>query len=170
VDIRLDERSGELLVLEVNAQCGLSASDSSTVGSLLNLSGQPMPPVIERILRHGMNRIFGAASLRQAQATPSLPRGNATPSVPRLFVPVFIAHAEQDGQLVNPEYEDPWYRDEIDGWMRSINCDWEWIAISPSNLDTEVARVRELNRHRRTVVLNLCDGDDVNGYPGLSVV
>src|SRR5688572_18570970 len=75
VDIRLDERTGELLVLEVNAQRGLPASDASTVGSLLALCGQPMPPVIERILRHGMTRASGAA-----KATP--------------YVHVFIAHAE----------------------------------------------------------------------------
>jgi D-alanine-D-alanine ligase len=144
VDIRLDERSGELLVLEVNAQCGLSASDSSTVGSLLNLSGQAMPPVIERILRHGMHR--------------------------RLFVPVFIAHAEQDGRLVSPEYEDARVREEIDGWMRTLNCEWEWVAISNSTLQAAIEKVAHLSRQRRTVVLNLCDGDDINGYPGLSVV
>ena len=151
VDIRLDERSGELLVLEVNAQCGLSASDSSTVGSLLNLSGQAMPPVIARILKHGLARQHGA------------PEG--TP-----YVPVFIAYAEQDGRLVSPEYEDSSVRDEIDGWMRSLKCDWDWVAISHSNLQSEIEKVARHNRHRRTVVLNLCDGDDVNGYPGLSVV
>ena len=161
VDIRRDERSGELLVLEVNAQCGLSATDTSTVGSLLNLSGQPMPPVIERILRHGMARALSGAPK-------GTPYGQQEQS--RLFVPVFIAHAEQDGQLVNPEYEDPWYRDEIDGWMRALHYDWEWVAISNSNLHSEIEKVAQFARHRRTVVLNLCDGDDVNGYPGLSVV
>jgi D-alanine-D-alanine ligase len=145
VDLRREERTGELFVLEVNAQCGLSATDSSTVGSLLNLSKQPMAPIIERILRHGMRR--------------------STP-----YIPVFIAHAEEDGRLVNPECEGPEVRAEIDGWMRALGCDWEWVAISNSNLDAEIARVRDLSRQRPTVVLNLCDGDDVNGYPGLSVV
>lgn len=158
VDIRLDERSGELLVLEVNAQCGLSTSDSSTVGSLLNLCGQPMPPVIERVVRHGMARA------KQAMGA------NVPPEHSRPFVPVFIAYAEQDGRLVNPEFEDPAARTEIDGWMRSLGCDWEWVAITASTLTTEIERVRELSSQRQTVVLNLCDGDDVNGYPGLSVV
>lgn len=144
VDIRLDEPSGELLVLEVNAQCGLSTDDNSTVGSLLALSKQPMPPVIERILRHAMNR--------------------------RPFVPVFIAYAEQDGQLVSPEYEDSWVREEIDGWMQALHCDWEWVAISNSNVQAEIEKIKNLHRQRNVVVLNLCDGDDVNGYPGLSVV
>ena len=109
MDIRLDEPSGQLQVLEVNAQCGLSTSDSSTVGSLLNLCGQAMPPIIERVLKHGMGR-----------------------AVP-LFVPVFIAHAEQDGQLVNPEYEDAWVREEIDaGWVAPLRLGMG--GISNSNL------------------------------------
>jgi D-alanine-D-alanine ligase len=151
VDIRLDEHRGELLVLEVNAQCGLSASDSSTVGSLLNLGNQSMLPVVERILRHGMRR------------------GSEAPGL-RLFVPVFIAYAEEDGRLINPEFEDPSVRTEIDGWMQEMDCDWEWVAVSPSNLAAQIERVVEVSRRRPTVVLNLCDGDDINGYPGLSVV
>jgi D-alanine-D-alanine ligase len=149
VDMRFEERTGELFVLEVNAQCGLSATDSSTVGSLLNLSKQPMPSIIERILRHGMTR------------------GSSEP-VP--YICAFIAHAEVDGQLISPEYSGPEVRAEIDGWMRALECPWEWVAISHSNLKSEVERVRELSRRRPTVVLNLCDGDDVNGYPGLSVI
>ena len=56
VDIRLDERSGLIHVLEVNAQCGLSSDDSSTVGSMLRLSGVSVVDLIARVLRHGMNR------------------------------------------------------------------------------------------------------------------
>lgn len=88
----------------------------------------------------------------------------------RPFVSVFIAYAECDGRLTSPEYDDPSVRAEINGWMRSLGCEWEWVAISASTLEAEVNRVREHQQRRRVVVLNLCDGDDVNGYPGLSVV
>ncbi len=88
----------------------------------------------------------------------------------RPFVSVFIAYAECDGQLTSPEYDDPSVRAEIDGWMQSLGCEWEWVAVSASTLDTEIHRVREHHTRRRVVVLNLCDGDDVNGYPGVSVV
>ena len=57
VDIRHDERSGQFMVLEVNAQCSLSASDSSTVGSILRLCNERMVDIIARILRHGMARV-----------------------------------------------------------------------------------------------------------------
>src|SRR5688572_6248834 len=101
---------------------------------------------------------------------PRPPRSTLFPYTTLFRSPVFIAHAEQDGRLVSPEYEDYWVREEIDGWMRSLNCDWEWVAIGNSNLQSEIEKVAQLHRRRQTVVLNLCDGDDVNGYPGLSVV
>jgi len=51
--------SNQLMVLEVNAQCGLSSSDSSTVGSILHLCEQRMTPIIERVIKHGMTRRHG---------------------------------------------------------------------------------------------------------------
>jgi D-alanine-D-alanine ligase len=56
VDIRLDERTGQFYVLEVNSQCGLSSDDSSSVGTMLHLCGVEMTAIIDRILRHGMTR------------------------------------------------------------------------------------------------------------------
>jgi D-alanine-D-alanine ligase len=56
VDIRRSERLGKLFVLEVNAQCGLSTDDSSTVGSLLNLAGRTMPEMMELVLDHALGR------------------------------------------------------------------------------------------------------------------
>ncbi len=56
VDIRRSEKLGKLFVLEVNAQCGLSTDDSSTVGSLLNLAGKKMSEMMERVLDHALTR------------------------------------------------------------------------------------------------------------------
>lgn len=56
VDIRYDEARRKLYVLEVNAQCGLSADDSATVGSMLRLSGIGIVEIIARVLAHGLSR------------------------------------------------------------------------------------------------------------------
>ena len=56
VDMRIDEKTGTIYVLEVNAQCGLSVEDSTTVGSMLRLSGAAMSDVVQRILQHGLTR------------------------------------------------------------------------------------------------------------------
>lgn len=56
VDMRYSERQGGLMVLEVNAQCGLSGSDDATVGSMLKLSDVSISQLVERILIHAMSR------------------------------------------------------------------------------------------------------------------
>ncbi|MBM3607746.1 MAG: SET domain-containing protein-lysine N-methyltransferase [Alphaproteobacteria bacterium] len=56
VDMRYCERLGGLMVLEVNAQCGLSREDDATVGSMLKLSNNDITQLIERILVHAMSR------------------------------------------------------------------------------------------------------------------
>lgn len=62
-DIRYDEARRQFYVLEVNAQCGLSADDSATVGSMLRLSGFSIVDIIQRVIIHGSNRGQGAAAL-----------------------------------------------------------------------------------------------------------
>ncbi len=88
----------------------------------------------------------------------------------RPFVLVFIAYTEIDGRLVSPEYDDPYVRADIGKWMSAIGVQWEWCEVAASNLAHHIERARVLTQHGNLVVFNLCDGDDENGYPGLSVV
>lgn len=51
VDVRMDEQSGRLYVLEVNAQCGLSEDENFTsIGAILRLANQPFHTLILEIL------------------------------------------------------------------------------------------------------------------------
>lgn len=50
-----------------------------------------------------------------------------------------------------------------------IDCDWEWVNITRENLDTEVKRIKS-HCLKNNIVLNLCDGDELNGIPGISVI
>jgi D-alanine-D-alanine ligase len=83
---------------------------------------------------------------------------------------VFVAYTEVDGVLSSPEYDDPYVRADVGKWMSSLGLEWEWVEVAASNLQAHVERARMLMQHGNVVVFNLCDGDDVNGYPGLSVV
>jgi D-alanine-D-alanine ligase len=61
VDIRLDADTGELFVLEVNAQCGLSEDENQTsIGAILRFAGLPF--------HHLVNEIIGDALARRARA------------------------------------------------------------------------------------------------------
>ncbi|MBL7874547.1 MAG: hypothetical protein JNL53_02720 [Cyclobacteriaceae bacterium] len=50
-----------------------------------------------------------------------------------------------------------------------INCEWEWVNITLQNLDQEIARVKNYTA-KENIVLNLCDGDEINNVPGISVI
>ena len=52
IDIRMDRHTGEMYVLEVNAQCGLSEDENFTsIGAILRLSGNTYGGLIEDILQ-----------------------------------------------------------------------------------------------------------------------
>ena len=56
VDLRMDPR-GQLRVLEVNAQCGLSEDeDYTSIGAILRLSGLTYASLVEDIIRDGLSR------------------------------------------------------------------------------------------------------------------
>jgi D-alanine-D-alanine ligase len=50
-----------------------------------------------------------------------------------------------------------------------IDCEWEWVNITLKNLDESIARVKN-DSTKRNIVLNLCDGDEINEVPGVSVI
>jgi len=50
-----------------------------------------------------------------------------------------------------------------------INCEWEWVNITLRNLDDSIARVKK-ETAKHNIVLNLCDGDEINEVPGVSVI
>jgi D-alanine-D-alanine ligase len=57
VDLRQDARTGELMVLEVNAQCGLSEDENFTsIGAILRFAGKPFHHAVEAILSAALPR------------------------------------------------------------------------------------------------------------------
>jgi len=50
-----------------------------------------------------------------------------------------------------------------------IDCEWEWVNITLKNLDESIERVKN-DTTKRNIVLNLCDGDEINDVPGISVI
>jgi len=51
VDLRMDRATGEVFVLEVNANCGLSEDDQTSTGCILKLAGITLAELLRLILR-----------------------------------------------------------------------------------------------------------------------
>jgi len=57
VDLREDAETGELYVLEVNAQCGLSEDENFTsIGAILRFAGVTYDALVAQLLRHAQRR------------------------------------------------------------------------------------------------------------------
>ena len=57
VDLREDAETGELYVLEVNAQCGLSEDENFTsIGAILRMAGVTYHELVAQLMRHAMRR------------------------------------------------------------------------------------------------------------------
>ena len=88
----------------------------------------------------------------------------------RPTVSVFIPYFDKDGRLESPEYDLPAFRDELHGWFAALGYEWQWVPVTLKNLRSTIDGLDEACRAHRCLVMNLCDGNEVDGSPGVSVV
>lgn len=62
------------------------------------------------------------------------------------------------------------FKEEVAGWMRELGAEHVWVAVTPQTSVVEIERVRDEALRRPVVVFNLCDGIEVDGYPGIQTV
>lgn len=53
--------------------------------------------------------------------------------------------------------------------FKKLNIEWEWCNLTIDNIVESVLKVKE-NELKKNIVLNLCDGDELNGVPGISAI
>ena len=82
------------------------------------------------------------------------------------FVPYCV---DQDGSLIS-SYDSVEYKNQVDGWFRALGLPWHWQPITHASLEDVIRQLERLRAQQELVVFNACDGVDVDGFPGLSVV
>jgi D-alanine-D-alanine ligase len=88
----------------------------------------------------------------------------------KLSVSVFIPYRITKQGWESPDYEDGLTKKHLASSFESLSIDWIWQPVTFDNLEEVVRNISTLNKQRNVVVLNYCDGDEINGYPGISVV
>lgn len=51
----------------------------------------------------------------------------------------------------------------------SIGCTWQWVQVNMHNIPDIINTILQ-HTTKHNVALNLCDGDEINGTPGISVI
>jgi D-alanine-D-alanine ligase len=54
--------------------------------------------------------------------------------------------------------------------FEKLNADWTWQPVTTDNYKEVIASIKKKSGRKIPLVLNLCDGDEVNGTPGVSVI
>lgn len=51
-----------------------------------------------------------------------------------------------------------------------IGCEWKWLNVTLDKIGEVLERIRSNSSSKLNIVINLCDGDESNGIPGISVI
>ncbi len=51
-----------------------------------------------------------------------------------------------------------------------LGADWSWQQVTMQNYKDTIASIKKMSGRKIPLVFNLCDGDEVNGTPGVSVI
>ncbi len=54
--------------------------------------------------------------------------------------------------------------------FKELDMEWQWQPVTMDDYKEVIDLIEETSRQELTVVLNLCDGDEINGTPGISVL
>jgi D-alanine-D-alanine ligase len=88
----------------------------------------------------------------------------------RPHVWLFIPYYDKDGRLESPEYDLPAFRAEVQTWFDALGLTWQWVPVTLKNVQEVIRAFRETHHDSSGVVFNLCDGNELDGSPGVSVV
>ncbi len=87
-----------------------------------------------------------------------------------LFIWVLAPHLETTDPDLENYYD---FSQSIEEYKRAfevLQLPWKWQPVTINNYKTIIDEIIALKDDRTQVFFNLCDGDEVNGTPGISVI
>lgn len=87
-----------------------------------------------------------------------------------LLVWVLVPQVESDDPTIQYYYDFSSGEAEFDRAFAALNLAYRWQPVTMASFRDVIDRIPAESRDHRPVVFNLCDGDEINGCPGLSVV
>ncbi len=90
----------------------------------------------------------------------------------QLFVWVLAPYLESSDDNINYYYDFSQSIDEYTRTFESLGVAWKWQPVTMNDYASVINNIIKENESdsRTHIVFNICDGDEVNGTPGISVV
>lgn len=83
---------------------------------------------------------------------------------------VLVPHLESDDPDIRSYYDFTQSLAEYTRVFQELKADWKWQPVTMDNFKTVIRSIANHNNGKTPLILNLCDGDEVNGTPGISVI
>lgn len=97
-----------------------------------------------------------------------------TTEATRLLKPYFIwvlaPHLESEDPNLKYYYDFTQSIAEYTKVFATLNVEWTWQPVTINNYKEIIRMIAESQNGKTPLLLNLCDGDEVNGTPGVSVI
>lgn len=94
----------------------------------------------------------------------------AADPIDKLKVWVLYPHLLTDDPNLQYYYDFSQSHKEYTAVFEELKADWIWQPVTTDNYPEVIASIKKKSGRKIPVVLNLCDGDEVNGTPGVSVI
>lgn len=86
------------------------------------------------------------------------------------FIYVLAPHLETTDDNINYYYDFSQSIAEYTKIFSELNFAWKWQPVTMTDYPVIIEAISKHAKQETIIVLNLCDGDEVNGTPGISVV
>jgi D-alanine-D-alanine ligase len=83
---------------------------------------------------------------------------------------VLAPHLESDDPNIQHYYDFTQSIKEYTSVFNELQAEWKWQPVTMDNFKSIIQSIAENKNGRTPLVLNLCDGDEINGTPGVSVI
>lgn len=112
----------------------------------------------------------GKKELKQVKRAPVKKVLPGIGDVSQLRVWVLYPHLVTDDPNLQYYYDFSQSLAEYSRVFDELGIEWKWQPVIMQDVDAVVGGLRKASGKRVPLVLNLCDGDEVNGTPGISVI
>lgn len=97
-------------------------------------------------------------------------KAEATNLLKPYFIWVLAPHLESDDPNIQYYYDFTQSIKEYTQVFCELKIEWKWQPVTMDNYKTIIYSIAESKNGKTPLILNLCDGDEVNGCPGVSVI
>lgn len=112
----------------------------------------------------------GKKGLKHTVSSIPLKRLAGVGSIDQLLVWVLYPQLESEDPNLQYYYDFTQSHAEYSRAFDDLGIAWKWQPVTMANFTDVVANIKLKSGRKVPVVFNLCDGDEVNGTPGISVI